>query len=110
MASDSAIDPRLRSSALHADVERLRAQVALSWPRELEVLSRLGLADGARILDLGCGPGFITEELLKVFPASTVVAVDLDPAMSGLVADRVGPQGAGRLAVISSSALYIDLE
>ena len=103
-------DPRLRSSELHADIARLRAQFALSWPRELEVLLRLGLSDGGSILDLGCGPGFVTEDLLKLFHASTVVAVDLDPAMTQLVEARLGSQAAGRLAVIKGSALNIDLE
>ncbi len=74
------------------------------------MLSRLGLADGACILDLGCGPGFVTEALLSEFPASTVVAVDLDQTMSDLVTARLGGQNAGRLAVINSSALHVDLE
>jgi SAM-dependent methyltransferase len=106
----SGTDPRLRSSALYADVGRLHAQVALSWPHELEVLSRLGLTDGDCILDLGCGPGFVTEKLLGLFPTSTVLAIDLDPEMSALVSGRVGPQAAGRLSVLNSSALSIDLE
>lgn len=74
------------------------------------MLWRLGLTDGMCVLDFGCGPGFVTEELLKALPASTVVAVDLDPAMSALVEARLAAQGAGRLAVINSSGLNVELE
>lgn len=109
-ASNADLDPRLRSSRLYADEERLRKQVALSWPREAEVLVRLGLADGMCLLDAGCGPGFVAEELLRLLPASPVVALDLDATMTSLAEARLGQQAAGRLIVLTGSALNIDLD
>ncbi len=106
----SDVDRRLRSAQLFADVQLLREQVALSWAREAEVLSRLGLTDGMDVLDLGCGPGFVTEELLRAFPASRVVAVDLDAAMASHTAARLGPDAPDRLTVLTSSAINLDLD
>jgi malonyl-CoA O-methyltransferase len=34
-----------------------------------------------RILDVGCGTGYLTEKLLHLFPTSTIVALDMTPNM-----------------------------
>ena len=55
------------------------------------VRSRLAAAPGERILDVGCGPGFLTAELQReVGPAGSVVGVDSSPAMLALAARRCG--------------------
>jgi len=46
-------------------------------------LDRMRVENGMRVLDLGCGPGFVTLELAeRVGPKGTVLAVD--GGMSGL--------------------------
>ena len=102
-------DPRLRSSRMHADVDRLRQQVALSWEREAAILERLGLGGAGRVLDLGSGPGFVAEALLHMLPESVVVAVDLDPEMAAAVSSRLAAAAGDRLLVLNNSALNIDL-
>ncbi len=99
-------DSRLRSSELHADPERLRKQFDLSWPKERELLERLGLAGGMTVLDAGCGPGFLAETLLQLLPNSQIVAVDLDPDMTSLLRARVQSP---RLMVVDAAAPCIDL-
>jgi len=107
--ADARIDVRLRSSQLHANVERLRKQVELTWPRELQVIVRLGLADGMCVLDIGSGPGYVTEALLELLPNSPVVAVDLDPDMTAMAATRLGAIGGDRFLGLTNSALDLDL-
>lgn len=46
----------------------------------LDVLERLGAAPG-RLLDLGCGPGSLSDRALARFPGAQVVGLDLDPVM-----------------------------
>jgi SAM-dependent methyltransferase len=48
-----------------AEAERLRAQAAVIWTRERDALARAGLVDGARLLDIGCGPGAVLERLRR---------------------------------------------
>ena len=96
-------DPRLASSHLHADVRRLEAQVQLSWSREAAALRRLGFTDGQAVLEVGCGPGFITERLLAEFAHSSVTAIELDPAMASLARARLQRDLGTRLEVVDAS-------
>lgn len=64
-----------------AELERLRVQAAVLWPAELAVLERHGLRPGSRVLEAGCGPGFVTELLLERLGDGSVTALDVDPAM-----------------------------
>jgi ubiquinone/menaquinone biosynthesis C-methylase UbiE len=102
-------DPRLASSRLHADVERLRAQAELSWPREAKALAQLGLHDGMSILEVGSGPGFITERLLEALPHCTVTAVELDPTMCDFARTQLAGYLGERLEIVQTSILYTDL-
>lgn len=53
------------------------------------VRSCLAAAPGERILDMGCGPGFLSVELSQeVGPAGSVASVDSSPAMLALAARR----------------------
>jgi SAM-dependent methyltransferase len=58
-----------RTGSYHAgaapgtEAERLRAQAAVIWTRERDALARAGLVGGARLLDVGCGPGGVLEHL-----------------------------------------------
>lgn len=47
-------------------------------------------------LDLGCGPGSISQRLLARFPGARVIAVDMDPVMLALGRGALGTVG-GRL-------------
>ena len=100
-------DPRVASARLHADVERLRAQAELSWPREFKALTQAGLRDGMTVLEVGSGPGFITEALLRDLPNSHVTALELDPAMHDRARERL-PQN-DRVHIVQSSILFTDL-
>jgi arsenite methyltransferase len=53
------------------------------------VRAALAARPGERVLDVGCGPGFTSAELLtEVGPDGAVVAVDSSPQMLGLAAGR----------------------
>jgi SAM-dependent methyltransferase len=53
------------------------------------VLRRHGLGRDARVLEIGCGPGFVTERLLGLVPAGSVTGIDNDPDMVELAARRL---------------------
>lgn len=68
---------------LVTEIERLRAQVTMGWQQEFLKYQRFGLQDGMKILDLGCGPGFVTANLLAALPSATVTALDPDADLLG---------------------------
>jgi SAM-dependent methyltransferase len=83
---------RLRQHFRDVDAElaRLEAQAASLWPKEEAVLRRHGLPRDAHVLEVGCGPGFVTERLLHLVPDGSVTAIDNDPEMVALARRRLG--------------------
>lgn len=81
--------------ALDADEElrRLRRQVELVRELEQPILHRLGLHSNATVLDLGCGPGHLTRELLELAPDGQVIGVDVDAHLLAQASDRYGRDG-----------------
>jgi trans-aconitate methyltransferase len=52
-------------------------------------------------LDLGCGPGSLSQRLLARFPAARAIAVDIDPVMLAIGRGAIGTAG-GRLRWIEA--------
>lgn len=72
-----------------------------------DVLARLeGLAPDATVLDVGCGTGRVTEQLLALVPRGRVLALDASADMVELARGRLG----GRAHVWCQDALELDLE
>ena len=49
---------------LETEIQRLKAQVILSWEKEARTLNWFGLTDGMNVLEASSGPRFFTEKLL----------------------------------------------
>jgi ubiquinone/menaquinone biosynthesis C-methylase UbiE len=90
-------------------VEQLRAQVLLTWEKEGRTLEWFGLQDGMRVLELGCGPGFISEQLLMMLPHSHISALDIDPTLLERAKAYLGTQYDDRLRFIEASIMDTEL-
>ena len=56
-----------------------------------DVLARVeGIAPDARVLDVGCGTGRVTERLVELVPAGRVLALDASAEMVELARERLG--------------------
>lgn len=86
----------------NAEVARLAAQARLGWTKEVAVLERFGFRDGMSIVELGSGPGFVTELLLDHFPNAHVTAVERDRTLVD-EASRYLAKHAGRVTFINAS-------
>jgi len=58
------------------------------------------LPDARKILDIGCGAGNQTLNLLRVFPAADCTLLDISPAMLKRASERVGLAAAGRVTLV----------
>lgn len=64
-----------------SDFERMRfrTMAAMALHKEVDLWEQAGIAEGARVVDLGCGPGAVLVELARlVGPDGRVVGVDQD--------------------------------
>lgn len=67
------------------------AEAQYQWA--LEVLDWRAWRGDETVLDAGCGPGRVAEELLRRLPKGRVVAVDRDPDMLEKARRRLAPYG-----------------
>ena len=70
--------PQAREMADESMVRNLAAQAEAIWPQEEPIFDRHPIADGAVILDVGCGTGEITARLAAKFPAASLIGIDLE--------------------------------
>ncbi|WP_425548439.1 class I SAM-dependent methyltransferase [Brevibacterium pityocampae] len=91
-------------------MNRMEAALVDSPPRRLlqrfearRLIALGGRTPGARVAELGCGPGSGTKLILDVFGAAPVDAVDLDPAMI-VKARRQLTRYHGRVNLVEGSA------
>ncbi|MFP3953403.1 MAG: ubiquinone/menaquinone biosynthesis methyltransferase [Candidatus Acetothermia bacterium] len=70
-------------SGIAGDYDRVNEFISFGqigrWRRAL--LSEIDLKDGQRVLDLGCGTGMLTREIVNSLRIGEVVGVDLSPEM-----------------------------
>jgi arsenite methyltransferase len=71
------------------------------WQQRDRVIDSLQIRPGDRIADIGSGSGYFVFALAKaVGPDGKVYAVDVDPAMNQLVAERAQKEGVANVEVI----------
>jgi arsenite methyltransferase len=71
------------------------------WQQRDRVIESLQIRPGDRIADLGSGSGYFVFSLAKALgPAGKVYAVDVDPAMNDLVAERAKKDKTANIEVI----------
>ncbi len=88
-----------------AEVQRLAAQARLGWKKEARTLAWFGLEDGMSVLELGSGPGFITEQLLTLLPHSVITCLEIDPSLVAQAKEYLRDMGGERLHFVQASVM-----
>jgi len=109
MATESAYDISTMPAGVDRELERLRDQALLTWPKEARNLKWWGLQDGMSVIDVGAGPGFVTAELLDLLPSGRVTALEIDPVMVERAENYLAGKGGDRLAIHKGSVMSSDL-
>jgi len=102
-------DPNCSHRDYDSEIERLRAQMIFSWKKEARTLAWFGLRDGMSLLELGSGPGFVTEQLLTLLPTGSVTAVEIDAALVDAAKRYLQAKTDGRLRFVNASIMSTGL-
>jgi SAM-dependent methyltransferase len=88
-----------------AERDRLRRQSAELRDHSDLLLDRVGVAEGWRAIDLGCGPSGILDLLAdRVGPAGRVVGLDFNPANVALAREFAAERGLAHVEVMQGDA------
>ncbi|MCK6073872.1 methyltransferase domain-containing protein [Paenibacillus silvae] len=91
------------------ELERLKVQAIMGWPKEFRNLEWYGLKNGMRLLEVGSGPGYITEQLLNNLPDSEITSLEIDHTLQAQAKERLKDVSSERLKFVESSIYQIDL-
>ena len=86
------------------ELDRLYRQANISWEKELRSLKNLGVKDGDRILEVGSGPGFITELLFEGLKDIRITSIDIDSNLMNVAKERLGDMYRDRLDFVETYA------
>ncbi|MDQ3757899.1 MAG: methyltransferase domain-containing protein [Actinomycetota bacterium] len=95
-----------------SDFERMRFRMmaARALENESDLWERAGIAKGARVVDLGCGPGAVLLELARIVgPDGVVVGVDQDPEARETATAWAAQEGLAHVEIREGLATDSDL-
>ena len=93
------------------EVQRYRTMAAAARQAEADLWEPAGIVPGARVADVGCGPGAMLSALsAAVGPQGRVTAVDADPQAVTAATALVAAAGLGNVAVRQGRAEETGLE
>ncbi|MFF9523743.1 3' terminal RNA ribose 2'-O-methyltransferase Hen1 [Streptomyces achromogenes] len=100
-------------NAVADETETEEKPTPLAVLRREAILAALGTSGAARVLDLGCGQGQLTQALLKDARYTEIVGVDVSQralaiASRRLKLDRMGERQAARVKLVQGSLVYTD--
>ncbi|OAB38325.1 class I SAM-dependent methyltransferase [Paenibacillus glacialis] len=91
------------------EVERLRVQVTMSWDKEFRTLKWYGLQNGMSVLEVGSGPGYVTEQLLNSLPDSHITSLEIDNTLQEQAKKLLKDVSSERIKFVESSIYNTDL-
>ena len=72
-----------------AELERLKQQAEVGWRMEKKLLAQAGVSPLMDVLDMACGPGFITSRIADmVAPDGSVLGIDLNDDLLAVAQER----------------------
>lgn len=95
---------------ISAEIRRLANQARSGWEKEARALAWFGLEDGMSVLEPGSGPGFITEQLLDLFPNIQITCLELNPALLAQAEQHLRHKANQRVQLIEGSVMDTGLE
>ena len=98
-----------RKASDKAELARLDRQASVMVDQEVALLRSLGLADGQRVLDVGCGAGGLAIAMARHLLAATVLGIDPNPVMTERAEQARAQQNIGNCKFKIGNALALPL-
>ena len=93
-----------------AELARLEGQATVAWELERGMLEQAGLKPGMQVLDLACGPGFITNRIAElVQPEGAVTGIDLNEQLLAVAQSRQGDAATSPVRFLKGDVYDLDL-
>lgn len=97
------------SSTTKSEIQRLQSQVELFWSKEFAIYKQLGLENEMKVLECGCGPGFLIEKIASEFPGGQYTGLEIDPMLLGVFQDRIQNKNIQNIEAVNGSILETGL-
>lgn len=81
MNAKSLYDASKNNISLEAEINRTYYQANMNVEKESRVLRAFGLKDGMSVLEVGSGPGCVTQWLSTLVPNGSITALEIDPVL-----------------------------
>jgi ubiquinone/menaquinone biosynthesis C-methylase UbiE len=91
------------------ELERLKMQATIAITIEKEVWRNAGLRPGMKVLDLACGPGFISCELAKLAGEGHVTGVDISEELIAVAHQAKASEKVGNAAFSTGNVYELTL-
>lgn len=104
----SSYDASSMPNGLDKELERLRSQTLITWDKEARDLRWWGLRVDMSMLEVGSGPGFVTEQLAKLVPYGKVVALEIDPVLIERARNYLQGRETGRWSIVEGDVMRMD--
>lgn len=77
---ESAYNETLKERGFENEVQRLKYQAEIFWNKEKDFFKLIGVSSNSerKILEVGSGPGYITELIKKSFPGNSITCLELN--------------------------------
>lgn len=97
------------SASIKNEINRLKGQVELFWDNEFKHYIEYGLEDGKSIVEIGSGPGFVTEKILQSFPNVQITLVEREPLFVDYSGKYLSEAGYENFDIINKSIMNTEL-
>jgi ubiquinone/menaquinone biosynthesis C-methylase UbiE len=92
------------------EIDRLKGQVDLFWHKESKKYIEYGLKNGMKVVDFGCGPGYVIEKILNLFPKCNITGIEIDPYLVEISRRYLSGKSLKRFTIKQGSILECGLE
>lgn len=88
------------------EINRLKYQAKVTFEKEYDIFKLLGVQDGMSILEVGSGPGYISELLIEAFPNSELTCVEVNDDLVSIAKKNLNEKN---IEIINESILECSL-